>query len=530
MQRRQLLAAAAAAAVPMPAAQGQGAAASARLLRFVPQSDLGVLDPIVSTAYVTRHHGFMVWDTLYGMDADYRPQPQMVEAHAVEEQGKRVTLRLREGLRFHDGGPVRARDCVASVRRWAVRDPLGQALMAATAELAAPDDRTIRFDLRRPFPLLFEALGKPSTPVCFIMPERLASQDPAQPFRGDPVGSGPFRFLPGERVAGQRVAYARFADYVPRAEGTASWTAGPKQVHLDRVEWHVIPDPAAAAAALQNGEIDWWEQPPGDVQNTLRRNRNIVLDIPDPTGLLAIARFNHLHPPFDNAGLRRALLGAVAQGEFMEAVIGSDRSLWRDRVGFFAPGSPMASDAGIEVLAGRRDMERVKRALSEAGYEGQRVTLLATTDVPSLAALARVGHEMLRAAGMEVEVVAADRATLERRRESRDPPGRGGWSILFTFFAGIDMFNPGVHQALRGNGAQGWAGWPTSARIEELRQSWLEATEEAQQRALAREIQQAAFHDVPYLPLGQYFQATAYRRGLTGVLKGLPLFWSVQRG
>lgn len=529
MQRRHFLAASAALALPLPA-RGQGTQAATGLLRFAPQSDLGVLDPVVSTAYVTRHHGFMVWDTLYGFDADYRPQPQMVEGHAVEEEGRRVTLRLREGLIFHDGEPVRARDCVASIRRWAARDPLGQALMAVTAELTAPDDRTIRFQLRRAFPLLFEALGKPSTPVCFIMPERLANEPPDRPFGGEVVGSGPFRYLAGERVAGQRVAYARFERYAPRPEGTPSWTAGPKQVHLDRVEWHVMPDPAAAAAALQNGEIDWWEQPPGDVQNTLRRNRNIVLDIPDPTGLMAIARFNHLHPPFDNAGVRRALLGAVAQGEFMEAVIGGDRSLWRERVGFFAPGSPMASDVGLEALSGRRDMERVKRALSEAGYDGQRVTLLATTDVPSLAALARVGHEMLRGVGIQVEVVAADRATLERRRESREPPARGGWSMFFTFFAGIDMFNPGVHQALRGNGLQGWAGWPTSPRLEELRQAWLEAADDAAQQGLAREIQQAAFQEVPYLPLGQYFQATAYRRGLTGVLKGLPLFWNVQRG
>lgn len=506
-------------------AQGTGA----RVLKFIPQADLAVLDPIITTAYVTRHHGYMVWDTLYGFDEDYKAQPQMVEGHTVEEDGRRVTMVLREGLKFHDGEPVRASDCVASIRRWASRDALGQVLMAQTDELSAADDRTIVFRLKRPFPMLFEALGKPSTPVCFMMPERLASQDANQPLRGDIIGSGPFRFVADERIPGARIVYERFADYVPRPNGTPSWTAGPKHVHFDRVEWHVTPDPATAAAALQNAEMDWWEQPTGDLQPVLRRDRNLVLEIPDPTGLMAICRFNHLHAPFDKPAVRRALLGAVNQADYMTAVIGTDRSLWREEVGFFPPGTPLASDVGMEALTSPRDMEKVKRDLAAAGYNGERVVLIAASDFPSLNALAQVGNDMLRRAGMNVEFVSTDWGTVVQRRASREAPERGGWSVFFTFWAGVDMFNPGVHQSLRGNGQQAWFGWPTIPRLEELRQQWLEAPDlEAQQR-IAREVQQVAFEEVPYMPLGQYFQATAYRRTLSGVLKGLPLFWNVQR-
>jgi peptide/nickel transport system substrate-binding protein len=532
MQRRQILAAAGgavgAAVIGRPAL-GQGTAAAPRVLKFIPQSDVAVLDPIVTTAYVTRHHGYMVWDTLYGFDADYKPQPQMVEGHTVEEDGKRVTMRLREGLLFHDNTPVRARDAVASIRRWAARDALGQVLMAQTDELAAPDDRTIVFRLKRAFPLLFEALGKPSTPVCFIMPERLARQDPNMPLRGDLIGSGPFRFAADERVPGARVVYTRFDGYVPRAQGEPSWTAGPKRVHFDRVEWHVTPDPSTASAALQNGEMDWWEQPTGDLQNVLRRNRNVVLEIPDPTGLMAICRFNHLHPPFDNPAIRRALLGAVNQADFMSAVIGTDRSLWRTEVGFFPPGTPMASDAGLGAIVERPDMDKVKRDLAAAGYNGERVTLIAASDFPSLNALAQVGQDMLTRAGMNVDYVSADWGTVVQRRARREPPARGGWSVFFTFFSGIDMFNPGVHQSLRGHGANAWFGWPSIPEIERLREAWFDAPDLAAQQGVAKQIQETAFREVPYLPLGQYFQATAYRRGLTGVLKGLPLFWNVQR-
>jgi len=533
MLRRHLMAgagAAWAAATLGGPALGQGTAAASRLLKFIPQADLAVLDPILTTAYVTRHHGYMIWDTLYGFDADYKAQPQMVEGHTVEDDGKRVTMKLRDGLKWHDGEAVRARDCVASIRRWAARDALGQVLLSVTDELSAPDDRTILFRLKRPFPLMFEALGKPSTPVAFMMPERLASQDPNAPLRGDMIGSGPFRFIANERVPGARVVYSRFEGYVPRAEGQPSWTAGPKRVHFDRVEWHVMPDPATASAALQNGEMDWWEQPTGDLQPVLRRNRNVVLEIPDPTGLMAICRFNHLHAPFNNPAIRRALLGAVNQADYMTAVIGTDRSLWREEVGFFPPGTPLASDAGLGALTSPRDLDKVKRDLAAAGYNGERIVVMAASDFPSLNALAQVGNDMLRRAGMNVDYVSTDWGTVVQRRASREPGDRGGWNVFFTFWAGVDMFNPGVHQSLRGHGNAAWFGWPTIPRLEELRQAWFDAPDLAGQQTLARQIQEVAFQEVPYLPLGQYFQATAYRRGITGVLKGLPLFWNVQRG
>jgi peptide/nickel transport system substrate-binding protein len=275
--------------------------------------------------------------------------------------------------------------------------------------------------------------------------------------------------------------------------------------------------------------MDWWEQPTGDLQPLLRRNRNVVLEIPDPTGLMAVARFNHLHPPFDKPAVRRALLGAVNQADFMTAVIGTDRSLWREGIGFFPPGTPMASDAGLEAITSPRNMDKVKADLAAAGYNGEKVTLIAASDFPSLNALAQVGNDMLRRAGMNVEYISTDWGTVVQRRASKEAPDKGGWNMFFTFWAGLDMFNPGVHQSLRGHGQQAWFGWPTIPKIEELRAAWFEAPDQAAQQALGRQIQEVAFQEVPYLPLGQYFQATAYRRDITGVLKGLPLFWNAQR-
>ena len=302
-----------------------------------------MLDPIWTTAYVTRNHGLAVFDTLYGTDATYAAQPQMVAGHTVEDDGKLWRLTLRPGLTFHDGSPVLARDCVASIARWGKRDAMGQTLMAYTDELSAPDDRTIQFRLKKPFALLPDALGKVGSSICAIMPERLAKTDPFTQVT-EMVGSGPFRFKADERVVGAQVVYERFAGYVPREGGAPQWTSGPKRAFVDRVEWTVIPDQATAASAMQTGEMDWWEQPPADLVPTLG---GLTTRITDPTGLIGCLRMNQLQPPFDNPAIRQVLLKVVDQTDFMQAVTGTDPKLIHVPTGFFCPGLPMASDAGL---------------------------------------------------------------------------------------------------------------------------------------------------------------------------------------
>ncbi|TCZ66605.1 ABC transporter substrate-binding protein [Roseicella aquatilis] len=499
-----------------------------RLLRFVPQSDLGVLDPIWTTAYVTRNHALMVFDMLYGMDAQYRIQPQMAEGHEVADDGLAWTIRLREGLRFHDGTPVLARDCVASIRRWGARDSLGQSLLAATAALEVVDDRTLRFRLTRRFPLLAHALGKPGSPVCAIMPERLAATDPFKQVT-EMVGSGPFRFLAAERVSGARVAYARNPDYVPRPGGAASFTAGAKLVHLDRVEWQVIPDPSTAAAALQAGEVDWWENPSFDLLPVLARDRRVTLTEMDPLGFIGCLRFNHLNPPFDNPAIRRAVLPALRQADFMTAVAGDVPGGWNEGIGFFAPGSPLASDEGMAALTGPRDLDAARRALAAAGYRGERVAVPAPSDFPNLKAMADVGADLLKRIGFNVDYQAADWGTVVQRLAKTDPVEQGGWSVFHTFWSGQDMFDPAVHQYLRANGRAGRPGWPSSPALEGLRDEWMVAETEAERLRLARAMQRQAFEDLPYIPVGQIRPRFAHRREVAGLLGGFAIFWTLRK-
>ncbi|MDB5401872.1 MAG: transporter substrate-binding protein [Rhodopila sp.] len=502
-------------------------AASARVLKFIPQSDLAVIDPIWSTAYNARNHGYMVFDTLFGMDAQFRIQPQMVGGVQTEEDGHRWDLTLRDGLLFHDGEKVLARDCVASIKRWAARDGLGGLLMKATDELSAPDDRTIRFQLKKPFPRLPYALGKTSTPMCAMMPERLAKSDPFKQIT-ELVGSGPFRFKADERVSGSQVVYERFDRYLPRPDGTPGWTAGPKIVSFDRVEWKTIPDEGTAAGAMQAGEIDWWEVPTDDLRPVLQKAGHIRVEIKDPTGVVGFLKMNCLQPPFDNPGVRRALLGAFDQEDFVTAIAGTDPKMWRTGVGVFCPGTELANDVGIELLTSPRDPARVKAMLKDAGYTGQTVAMMVPTDTPYRKAMGDVGVAALQGAGMHVDYQAVDWGTAVVRRENKGPIDKGGWSGLFTTLTGLDIQNPSGN-AFRLSGETGWFGWASSPRIEGLRGEWLDAEDLPTQQRIGRDIQRQWWTDVPHIPIGQWFQPTAWRDNLDGMLDGFPVFWGLKR-
>jgi len=522
MQRRTfLLAAGATLAAPAIARSEPG-----KTLRFIPQSDLGVIDPGYTTAYVTRNHAFLIFDTLYGMDADFKVQPQMAAGHTTGEDGKLWRITLRDGLQFHDNTPVLARDVVASLQRWGSHDAFGQALMAATDELSADGDRVVVFRLKHPFPLLPDALAKLPAYMPCIMPERLANLDRGKPLT-EMVGSGPFRFVPEERVQGARFVYARFPGYVPRA-GAVSRTAGGKIALVDRVEWNVIPDAATASAALAANEADWWESPTTDLLPMLKRNPQLVVDLTDKTGLIGLMRFNQLNPPFDNPEIRRIVLRSVSQADMMTAVAGTDPAGWSDGVGVFCPDTPMASSAGMEVLTAPRDLARSKRELAAAGYKGERVVILAATDYPSLNAMAQVGADLLQRIGMNVDLQAMDWGTIQQRRIKKDPVDKGGWSIFFSFFAGMEVFNLASHQNIRGSGLAGPPGWPNSPALEKLRADWFAAPDLETQKRICADIQRQVWIDVPYIPLGRFYQPTAYRRGMSRPQAGFPVFYGVQ--
>lgn len=521
MRRRTFLAVSTALAAP------RIARAETRTLRFVPYVDLAILDPVANTNAVTRTHSFLVFDTLFGVDNAFQTQPQMAAGLVANDAHTDWTITLRPELRFHDGAPVLARDVVASLRRWGRRDVFGMSLMEVVDELSAPSDTAIRFRLKSPFRLLPDALGKIAPNMPAIMPERLAATDPAKSVP-ELIGSGPFRFVAGERVPGARVVYEKFAGYVPRADGEAGLSCGPKIAKVDRIEWLTMPEAATAAAALQRGEVDWLETPSPDLLDTLRRDKNITVASHDTTGQMAILRFNTLIPPFDNEKLRRAVLRAVDQSEFMGAYA-SDPSLWRTEIGAFTGGTPMSTKAGMDGLFGPTDVARARAEVAASGYAGQRVVILGPSDHPVNGPMANVAADLFRRIGLNVDLQAMDSGTLFQRRNNRGPLDKGGWNVFPAAINGLGQLNPAESYLSRGNGLDAWYGWPTSPRVEQLHAAYLDAEGLAERKRICDALQVVVLEEAPFLPLGQVISPTAYRRGVTGITNGFPRFWGIDK-
>lgn len=527
MRRRMFLASAGTVPLALAAPAARAQSARERTLRMVPQANLTSLDPTWTTAAVTENHAWTVFDTLYGLTDDLQVRPQMAEGHQVSDDRRTWTIRLREGLRFHDGEPVRAQDCAASLARWVRRDTFGQSLGAVVDAWEAADDRTLRIKLKSPFPLLLEGLAKPFANVPFIMPERIARTDPFQQIT-EIVGSGPYRFLANEYISGSRVVYARNDRYQPRQEAP-SRTAGGKVAHFERIEWSIIPDSATAAAAIQSGEMDWWEQANADLIPPLRRTRGVTVEVANTLGYIGICRFNHLHAPFDNPALRRALLHAITQQDYVRAVTANDPDAFRDCFSMWPCGTPYGTQAGAEALQGPRNLDRVRGLIRDSGYKGEKVVIINPTDFPTIGPFGHITADLLRRLGMNVELQEMDWGSLVQRRTSKEPVDKGGWSIFHTWWPGISIINPAVNAPIRGLGERGWFGWYSNPKVEELAASWLTAETEAEQKRIAEAIQLESFQQVPFLPLGQFFIRTAYRN-LTGVLKGTsPYPWNVRR-
>jgi peptide/nickel transport system substrate-binding protein len=500
--------------------------AAARTLRLVPHADLANFDPIWTPAFIARNAGVLVWDMLYGVDAKLQPQRQMVEAEEVSPDGLVWTFRLRPGLKFHDGEPVRAADAVASINRWAAREPMGAMIKATENELTAIDDQTFRWSLKKPFPKLLLALGKLSAPCCFVMPERIAATDPFRQI-ADYVGSGPMRFVRGEWVPGARAVFERFAAYMPRAE-PASWLAGGKRILADRIEWIVMPDPATAAAALQSGEVDWLEQVLPDLVPILRKNRNVAVDIQDPLGWVGLLVVNHLHPPFDDVRARRTLLAAMSQEDYMRAFVGDDAAMWKPMPGYFTPGTPLYNEEGGDILKGPRRFDLARAMLAESGYAGAPVTLMAAQDLANHKLWGDLTADLLRRVGVTVDYAAIDWGTLNARRVQKSPPGQGGWQMLLSGVTGSDCLD-GTNRLLRADGNPG-SGWAVSPQVEAEVAAWYDARSLDEEKAVARRLNRAALDHVVYAPLGFYLRHQAWRKNVSGIRPGpLPFAWDVAK-
>jgi peptide/nickel transport system substrate-binding protein len=523
IRRRELLVGALAA---LPAARAKAAVGEKTTLRMVPHADLAIVDPYFSGVYITRNFGYLVYDTLFGMDPNFRPKPQMVDHWQASADGLTWDFWLRDGLKFHSGPKVRAADAAASLKRWGQRnDSYGQPLLAAAKSIEAVDVAHFRIVLSRRFPVL-EALGTTTSPTPFILPERLAKTDPYVQLK-EVDGSGPFTFVPGEWQPGHKVVFARNPDYVPRAEPPDN-TSGGKVAKVDRIEWLYIPEPTTAVQALQAGEVDYLENASNDLAPVLAKDPDITIKA--YPGFIGTVRFNWLHPPFDNVKMRQAVLAVADQRDYMSAMAGGPGN-WRTCFSVYSCGGEESEQDDGGILSGPRDWDRAKRLVAEAGYKGERVVLIDPADIPQLHAEALVTEQLLKKLGLNVDLATSEWGAAVKQIQRKDPVDKGGWSVFGTAFASYDMLNPATNRNLRAPGPNGTLpGWAGDEKIEALRNAWFAAVDEAQRRVLAEQIQRRALEIGLYLPVGQYVARRAFRNALTGIPDSpIPVLWNIAK-
>src|ERR1700681_3620318 len=515
-------------ALALSAALAMSSLADAKTITAVMHSDLRIIDPGFTTAYITRDHGYMVYDTLLATDANFKIQPQMAE-WKVSDDKLTYTFTLRDGLKWHDGAPVTAEDCVASLKRWGRNDNMGQKLMDFTASIEATDARTITLKLKEPYGLVLESIGKPSSYVPFMMPKRMAETPAGQQMK-EQIGAGPFNFVAAEFQPGAKAVYEKNTDYVPRKE-PASWTSGAKVVKVDRVEWITMADAQTAANALVSGDIDFMENPAWDILPVLAANKDLRIETLNKLGFQTLGRMNFLFPPFDDVKVRRAALLAMNQKDVLDALVGNPE-YYKICGAVFVCDTPLATDVGSEMLVKGNGMAAAKKLLAESGYDGTPIVIMAPGDVVTLKAQPIVAAQLLRDAGFKVDVQATDWQTVVSRRAGQKSPKEGGWNMFFTNWAAADLMNPIVNFAIGGKGTKGgWFGWAEDAKLEAMRDAFARSSSPEEQKKIAADIQKEAYDQVIYIPLGQYFAPIAWRKSLSGVLDGpaTPIFWNIDK-
>jgi peptide/nickel transport system substrate-binding protein len=501
------------------------AAAQGKTLKVVPHANLAILDPIWTTAYITRNHGYMLYDTLFATDEKGVVKAQMVGKYEVSKDNKVWTLTLRDGLEFHDGKPVTSDDVIASLKRWGSRDTMGGQFLKFVEGMDAVNASTIKISLKEPFGLMLEALGKPSSNVPFIMPKRIADTPGSEQIK-EHIGSGPYKFVPAEFKPGERVVYLKNEKYKPRAEAPNGFTGG-KTVYVDRVEWVLIRDPQTQLNALLAGEVDIIEQPAFEQYSTLKTKADITINDVSPAGNQYIFRFNHMHPPFNDVRIRKAAMTAMGQEAFLKTQVGTP-GMYSYCKSMYPCGTPLASD-NVGTYTGSADPVKAKKMLEEAGYKGEPIVLMRPTDLAAIAKIPLVAKQQLEQAGFKVDMQTMDWGTLVARRAKKDLPSAGGWNAFMTAWAADDIRNPITMAMMNAQGQNGWFGWQDDAQIEELKGKFLRAGSDAEKKKLAEQIQLRAIETASHVHLGQYINPNAARKNISGFLTGGQMYWNIKK-
>ncbi|MBY3298895.1 ABC transporter substrate-binding protein [Rhizobium laguerreae] len=473
--------------------------------------DIQIFDPVFTTSQNTFNHAMAVYDSLFALDANLVPQPQMVGKWSASDDKRAYTFELRDGLRWHDGTPVTAADCVASIHRWGQVEPSGQLLLKHAENIAATNDRTFVITLNEAVGSLTDILAKP----LFMMRERDAKL-PATEQVTTNIGSGPYKFNAALTKPGSRVVYDRNEQYVPRDEPSSGF-AGAKIAKAEQVIWENISDPQTALAALQAGEVDFWLEPVADLFPAIESSNNLVLDTLGGNGSDWVVRMNFLQPPFNNVKMRQALLHLIDQKAFL-SLLAPDAKFGRTVTSTFGTGSPYSNDVNIDWFKEGGDLQKAKQLITESGYAGEKVVILDPTDWREGDVASQLFASVLQKAGINAELAPMTWSELAVRRSNKAPVENGGWNFFITTFSDYEMRDPMATSLFVMKSEEAWYGWPQNDEFEVLRSKWPRTETKTERQALTREMQRIWWDYVPIVFLCQTKAPAARNKNLVDMI------------
>ena len=465
------------------------------------------LDAHLTTAVITYNIMWHVYETLYTLDRNFEPAPMLAESHVVSDEGRRYTITLRRGVKFHNGKELTSADVVASLTRWGRLHTSGKAIWKYVEALEARDPYTVVFHLKAPTGSLLYAVA---STYAAIYPKEVVDAAGDSPVK-TLIGTGPFRFV--EHKPDRHIRLARFKEYAARAEPPNGF-GGKRTAWVDEIYFLPTPDLAVRAAGLETGEYHFADQIKQDQYERLSKIPALELSIVK-FGFWPDAVLNHKQGPMTNKKLRQAMLAALDPEPILAAAIGN-KEFYRLDGAVFQKELPWHTTAGLEGY-NQKNKDKARRLLKEAGYAGQPVRWLTTQEYDYMYKSALVARQQLEEVGFKIDLQVVDWATLVQRRAKPE--------LFDVFSTGHPVgFDPALSTPLQCD----WPGWWCHEEKERLMAELTRETDPKKRKAIIERIQVVFYEDVGRIKFGDVFLFRAARKELRGSFRTVPYihFWN----
>jgi peptide/nickel transport system substrate-binding protein len=496
-------------AVPLggpPAASAQDTPRAGGVLKLAMIGEPPSLDLHWTTAVITQQITWHVYETLYTYDKAFAPIPMLAEGHTVSDGGRRYTIALRKGVKFHNGREMTSADVVPSLQRWGRMSTPGKAVWKTVEAVEAKDPYTVVIHLKEPSGSLLYGLGRPNAGAAIYPKEVVAAAGDQQV--KEFIGTGPYRFV--EHRPDRHIKLARFKDYAARSEAPDGY-GGKRTAYVDEILFVPVPDVAVRLAGVETGEYHLAQQIKADQYDRIKGLKDVDARIVKPYGWMTAVP-NHKEGLMANRKVRQAFQAALDMEPIMSAAMGNKDFYRLDGALFFPEQGPWHSPAAVS-LYNQKNKDRARQLLKEAGYTGQPVRWITTKEYDWMYKSALVSQQQLEAAGFKVDLQVLDWATLVQRRNK--PELYDVFSTGFTFTA-----DPALATAAQCN----WPGWWCHEEKDRLLADLARESDPKKRRAVIDRIQTIFHEDVGRIKFGDYFLLDVVRKDVRGFRSTPELF------